>query len=184
MHAVTRTTIPMLTLAAALAFAGCDDGPEPTRGQSERTIAPDAATQAESPSESDPRSASARAGCSLLTEQQVEQALGYDAVMNDDRSGHCLVTPASGTSDAPAVDFKVESRVAAYDYFAAQPDAEAIAGLGERAVWATINDMTGNVVAVVGGRAVVVAVARADGLDRESRQQAEALARALVEALR
>ena len=183
MYAVMRTASPMLTLVA-LTLAACDAAPEPTRREAERTIAPDADTDAENGSSSDPRPFSARAGCTLLTEQQVEQALNYDVVMNDDQGGHCLVTPASGASDAPAVDFKVESRVSAYDYFAAQPDAETIAGLGERAVWATINDMTGNVVAVVGGRAVVVAIARADGIDRESRQQAEALARALVEVLR
>lgn len=175
----SRTATLAHTLALTLLFTACgDDTPEsreaarrmePDTGATERgALAPDGAPMAP--------------GCTLLAEERVEEALGFDVVMNDNSTGNCLVTPADGSPSAPAVDFRIEDRVAAYDYFAAQPDAEPIEGLGDRAVWSTLNEMTGNLAVVLGDSAVVVAIARADGLDARARRQAEALARAIVSA--
>ena len=124
---------------------------------------------------------SVSAGCAILEETALEQALGHDVVMNDNTTGNCVATPASGVAGAPTIDFRIEPRVSAYDYFSAQPDAEAIPNLGERSVWATLNETTGYVVTVTGGRSIVVAIARADGVTAESRRQAEAVARLLLE---
>ena len=128
-----------------------------------------------------PTPGAARAGCAIVDERTVEQAVGFDVVMNDNSTGNCVLTPASGDPAAPAFDFRIEPRVTAFDYFSAQPDATPIPGLGDRAVWATLNEMTGYVVVVSGSRAVVTAVAKADGLVPASRRQAEALARVLLE---
>jgi hypothetical protein len=165
-------------LALALALSACDAGDESGR---ESTREAPAAPQGEDTVRSAaPAVRSIGAGCAILTEQEVEAALGFDVVMNDNATGNCLVTAADGSPSAPAVDFRIEDRTSAYDYFSRQPDATAIAGLGERAVWATMNEMTGNVVVVLGGAVVNVAIARADGLDARARSQAEALARTIV----
>lgn len=168
-------------LALTLLSAGCDGGADETR-ESARRLAPEPAALEGGPATRD-AAPSTGAGCALLTEEEVEEALGFGVVMNDNTTGNCLVTPDDGSPSGPAVDFRIEDRATAYDYFAAQPDAEPIPDLGDRAVWSTLNEMTGNVVAVVGGRAVVVAIARADGLDERARQQAVALAHEIVERL-
>lgn len=168
-------------LALTLLFAACDGGADESR-ESARRLAPESAGLEGGPATRD-GAPSTGAGCALLTEEQVEEALGFGVVMNDNTTGNCLVTPDDGSPSGPAVDFRIEDRAAAYDYFAAQPDAEPIPDLGDRAVWSTLNEMTGNLAVVLGERAVVVAIARADGLDARARRQAEALARAIVRTL-
>ena len=125
---------------------------------------------------------SANDGCAILTEAQLEEAVGFDVVMNDNTTGNCVATPASGAPTDPTVDFRIEPRTTAFDYFSAQADAAPIANLGERAVWATLNETTGYVVTVAGGRSIVVGVGKADGVNAQSRRQAEAVARLLLEA--
>lgn len=122
------------------------------------------------------------AACAMVEEAAAEHAVGFDVVMNDNTTGNCVLTPANGDPAAPAFDFRVEPRVSAFDYFSAQADAAPIRGLGDRAVWATLNDMTGYVVVVDGSRAIVTAIAKADGLVPASRRQAEALARLVLAA--
>lgn len=124
---------------------------------------------------------SADDGCTALDEAALEQAIGFDVVMNDNATGNCVATPASGDASAPTVDFRIEPRTNAFDYFSAQPDASPVANLGERAVWATLNETTGYVVTVSNGRSIVVGVGRADGVNAQSRRQAEAIARLLLE---
>ena len=178
--AAPSRAVPIWTLA--LAFAACDAGPRETR-ESARGIEPDTGALASldaTPGVPNDPSATGRA-CGLLTERQVEEALGFEVARNDNASGGCLVTADDGSPAAPTLDYRIEERTTAYDYFAAQPDADAVAGLGERAVWATMNDMTGQLAVITHGRAVVVAVSRADGLDTADRRQAEAIARAILE---
>lgn len=124
--------------------------------------------------------AAPNAGCAIATEPEVEDALGFDVVMNDNATGNCVITPADGSPAAPALDIRREHRTSAYDYFAAQPDASSVPGLGDRAVWATLNEMTGTIVVVTGDSALTIAIARADGLDPRARRQAEALARLII----
>ena len=180
MHGKIASRAAALPLLLTLALLACDNGDE--SGSETARVAREAPAgtgeEGEAPAPAGPRSTSD--GCAILTEAEVEEALGFDVVMNDNATGNCLVTPADGSPSAPAVDFRLEPRTAAFDYFAAQPDATPIAGLGERAIWATLNEMTGNVVVVLDGGTVNVAIARADGLDDRSRRQAEALARTIV----
>lgn len=173
-----RTTMMLPLLLALLAC----DAAEDTGRESARSL-PDTAAYSDDPADELPRRpgpVSTRDGCAVITEAEVEEALGFDVVMNDNATGNCLVTPADGSPSAPSVDFRLEPRVSAYDYFAARPDAEPVPGLGDRAVWATMNETTGNLVVVLGGGTVTVAIARADGLDARARSQAEALATAIV----
>jgi hypothetical protein len=131
-------------------------------------------------SEETPGPISADAGCAVLDETALEGAIGYDLVMNDNTTGNCVATPASGAASLATFDFRIEPRTSAFDYFSAQPDATPIANLGDRAVWATLNETTGYVVAVTGSRAIVVGVGKADGVNAQSRRQAEAVARLLL----
>ena len=179
MHSMTRYAAAAVA-AAAIGMAACDAG-------SDR---PDAAADSTgmvlSNTDHVPDSAVAQGpistgdGCAIVDEAAVEQAVGFDVVMNDNTTGNCVLTPANGDPSAPAFDFRVEPRVSAFDYFSAQSDATPIDGLGDRAVWATLNEMSGYVVIVSGNRAIVTAVAKADGLVPSSRQQAEALARLVL----
>ena len=123
---------------------------------------------------------SASDGCTIVDEAALERAVGFDVVMNDNTTGNCVATPASGSAAQPTVDFRIEPRTSAYDYFSAQPDASPIANLGERAIWATLNETTGYVVAVRDGESIVVGVGKADGVNAQSRRQAEAVARLLL----
>ena len=174
-----------LDLAALLVlvatFPACDAGedapgtPGDSIGGLDSTAAAADSTIATAP-------APATDGCRLIDEVALERAVGFDVVMNDNRTGNCVATPASGDAAATTVDFRVEPRLAAYDYFAAQSDATPVAGLGERAVWATLNETTGYVVAVRNDHSFVVGVGEADGVDAQSRALAEAVARLLLEA--
>ena len=119
-------------------------------------------------------------GCALVDEAALEQAVGFDVTMNDNSTGNCLATAASGAVTAPTIDFRSEPRTAAFDYFSAQPDATPVENLGDRAVWATLNETTGYVVAVSGDRSIVVGIGAADGVTADSRRQAEAVARLLL----
>ena len=174
MRQVTRGTLgttyaPLL----ALLLGACDAG------------APGADAPADSIGAIDSTAAavptSSSSGCARLPEALLERAVGFDVVMNDNSTGNCIATPASGAPADPTVDFRIEPRTAAYDYFSAQPDAEPVADLGDRAVWATLNETTGYVVAVRGGGSIIVGVARVDGIDAESRRIAEAVARTLID---
>jgi len=168
-------------LAALLTLPSCDggDAPDAPGDADARGSAP---TDTRARPGADGRSAPAASACSLADERRLERALGFDVAMNDNTTGSCVVTPADGSPGRPALDFRIEERTTAYDYFSAQADATPIEGLGERAVWATVNELTGNLVVVTGGRAIVVAIAEADGLTADSRRSAEAVARLLLPA--
>ena len=171
----------ILNLAAALALAAglvacdvADDSPEPPAdsiGLENADPMPDSTIAGATP---------ANDGCTLVDEAALERAVGFDVVMNDNTTGNCVVTPASGDAGETTIDFRIEPRLTPYDYFAAQPDATPIAQLGERAIWATLNESTGYVVAVLHGRSIVVGVGEADGVDEQSRRRAEAVARLLL----
>ena len=163
----------MILLCVLAACEGDDDA---------RTATDAAPAQTATVSDSTTARLAPTGACALVEEAAVEQAVGFDVVMNGNSTGNCVLTPASGEPAAPAFDFRVEPRVTAFDYFSAQPDATAIPGVGDRAVWATVNEMTGYVVIVDGGRAIVAAVAKADGLEPVSRRQTEALARVVLAA--
>ena len=92
----------------------------------------------------------------------------------------CSESPADGSATAPTVDFRIEPRAAAFDYYSAQAGATAVEGLGERAVWATVNETTGTLVVVTGARSIVVGIGKADGVSGESRTQAESVARLIL----
>lgn len=175
-----RRYIAAVVVAGAIGTAACDAG-------SDRPgTAADSTGMVLQNTDDVPDSAAAQGpittgdGYAIVDEAAVEQAVGFDVVMNDNTTGNCVLTPASGDASAPAFDFRVEPRVSAFDYFSAQSDATPIDGLGDRAVWATLNEMTGYVVIVSGTRAIVTAVAKADGLVPSSRQQAERLARLIL----
>ena len=181
---LVRKNIGTAMLLGLCALAGCDatndgadDGASPADTMTFERMGADPDTTVAGPPSAD-------AGCAVLDEAAVEQAIGFDVVMNDNTTGNCILTPANGDPAAPAFDFRIEPRVTAFDYFSGQPDAAPIPNLGDRAVWATLNEMTGYVVIVSGNRAVVTAVARADGLVPASRQQAERLARLLLASVR
>lgn len=179
-----RNYIGTAMLLGLCTLASCDTAND---GADDGTNQADTMTfdrSGDDPDTTTPGPVTANAGCAIVDEAAVEQAVGFDVVMNDNTTGNCVLTPANGDPAAPAFDFRVEPRVTAFDYFAAQPDATPIRGLGDRAVWATLNEMTGYVVVVSGNSAVVAAVARADGLVPASRQQAEALARLLLGTVR
>ena len=118
--------------------------------------------------------------CPLVAEAALEQAVGFDVVVNRSAGGNCIATPADGAVSAPTIDFRIEPRTAAFDYYSAQADATPIAGLGDRAVWSTVNETTGYVVAITGTSAVVVGIGKADGVNQHSRRQAESVARLLL----
>jgi hypothetical protein len=177
-----RKYVATVGLLGLCALGACDAGDE---GADEGAASPNTVNferMGEDPDTTVAGPPTATAGCAIVDQAAVEQAVGFDVVMNDNTTGNCVLTPANGDSTAPAFDFRIEPRVSAFDYFSGQPDATPIAGLGERAVWATMNDMTGYVVIVSGNRTVVTAVAQADGLSARSRQQAEALARLILTA--
>lgn len=173
-----RTCIGAVVMLGLSAVAACDapsDGARTgTDAGADTSSAADSTVAANNPT--------AGSTCAMVDEGAAERAVGFDVVMNDNTTGNCVLTPASGDPAAPAFDFRVEPRVSAFDYFSAQADATPIRGLGDRAVWATLNDMTGYVVVVDGSRAIVTAIAKADGLVPASRRQAEALARLVLAA--
>ena len=160
--------------AAALLLAGCDGGRDDTGPPEESVATVDGAATPDS------GAAPVGRGCALIEEAALEQAIGFDVVMNDNTTGNCVATPATGAPNDPTVDFRIEPRTAAFDYFSAQSDATPIEGLAERAVWATLNETTGYVVAVRAGRSIVVGIGDADGVDDASRERAEAVARLLI----
>lgn len=171
---VPRRTIARVCAFAtlgALAGAACDASDE---GVSERTRA-----RAVGSTDSGAVAVTS-AGCAIVGEADVEEALGFEVVLNDNSTGNCLITPADGSPAAPVLDIRREDRTSAFDYFAAQPDATPVSGLGDRAVWATVNQTTGSLVVITGESALVVSIARADGLDARERRQAEALARRVM----
>lgn len=179
-----RTGRLRIGVACAVLLAGCD--------ASDHTPAPPVAeppartlplNEDGSPAEP-PRPASTEAGCAVLPADLLGRTLGYAVALNDNATGNCLVTAADGAPAAPAIDFRIESRTGAFDYFSGQPDAAPIPGLGDRALWATLTETTGTVVALVGTRTVVVSIAQADGVGANARRRAEAVARLLVERLR
>jgi hypothetical protein len=170
-------------LPLALLLGACDAGddsaamPADSIGSLENTDdIPDSAVVTTPPGAND--------GCAIIGQPALERAVGFEVVMNDNTTGNCVATPASGDASAPTVDFRIEPRTTAYDYFAAQPDATPIAALGERAIWATLNETTGYVVAVKQGRSYIVGVGEADGVTATSRRQAEAVARLLLDGSR
>lgn len=182
MQFVKRYIAPAILLGAC-ALGACDAGEnEAGTGADSVATAPFPNTDHIPDSTVAAGPVSADAGCAIVEEGAVERIVGFDVVMNDNTTGNCVLTPANGDPAAPAFDFRIEPRVTAFDYFSGQPDASPIQGLGDRAVWATLNEMTGYVVIVQGSRAIVTAVAKADGLAPGSRGQAEALARLVLAA--
>jgi hypothetical protein len=185
MHRGRTLRVAAAALLLGLA-AGCDAG-----GPDADTAADTAPNPFGIPHDTDdipdsievPGPVSADAGCAIVDEAALEQAVGYDVVMNDNRTGNCIATPESGAASAATVDFRIEPRTSAFDYFSGQPDATPLANLGDRAVWATLSETTGYVVTVIGSRAIVVGVARADGVNAQARRQAEAVARLLLQSL-
>ncbi len=164
----------LVAVGALLAAGGCDAGEE-SRGESARVpAAPDSGAVGAG------ATGPMVAGCSIVPEAELEAALGFAVLMNDNAGGSCVITAESGSPGAPALDVRREDRTTAFDYFSAQADATPIEGLGDRAVWATLNEMTGSLVVVTRDSAVTIAIARADGLTPDDRRLAEAVGRLVV----
>lgn len=165
-----RAVLTVPVVLAALSLVACEDA-------GDRADLPPADGAPAAPADSTPLASN---GCAIVAEGDIEQAVGFDVVLNDNATDNCIATPADGSASAPTVDFRIEPRTNAFDYFSAQPDASPVLALGDRAVWATLNETTGFLVVVTGTRAVVVGIGKADGVNDHSRRQAEAVARILV----
>ena len=175
-----------LVLAAA-AFSACAEEPTPAshpaaQAQLAAAAMPVAATSA---------APSAAASGSCLVEAAAASAiLGVAVTMSGPSAGSCSFTsePLSFSGQVGVVpNYTVAAMVT--NIAGASATAEPIAGLGERAAWASTStwegrDLSGLVGVEQGGQGLtVVLVARADVAEPDVRRKAEALARAALDSL-
>jgi hypothetical protein len=78
--------------------------------------------------------------CSLLSEAEATQLLGQKTIFRNEvpTAGYCRLGPdpyGSYPLGMLWIDYKIDHDTASYKEFVERPDAEVVAGLGDRAVW-------------------------------------------------
>ena len=179
-----------LVLAAA-AFSACAEEPTPASHPAAQARLAAAAQPVAATSASASAATSAAASGSCLVEAaEASEILGVAVTMSGPSAGSCSFTsePLSFSGQVGVVpNYTVAAMVT--NIAGASATAEPIAGLGERAAWASTStwegrDLSGLVGVEQGGQGVtVVLVARADVAEPDVRRKAEALARAALGSL-
>jgi hypothetical protein len=118
--------------------------------------------------------------CGYVTAAEASSALGQASgyrLESPGPTGHCVLVPVSGDAfHGATVDYEVSHGTTAYDFLAAQAQAQPLSGLGDKALWLSAGRFRGNLAVIKGSDVLSLTIS-----DFRSGSDLRARARALAE---